>query len=362
MAEVFPKSAPTGSALSQMRDLVSWTFFRDTFRQSVRAFCKNLRPSWRGFYLTAVDGDQYCIPRNDDTVSAGYKGQSCGINLETYGMKMYVALGCDVITGAPLALVPHENANELQCGIRVTREVYDAQKQKKRSKFNSNSHLFIYDRLYLCGELLELHAEFGTSFVVRCKRGGTFLEVISFWNSTETERICEINGHSIRLVRAIHNGEVYVYATNVRLDRLGSDSIAWLYLRRWEIETTNSYGAQILVLEKFHTHKSNGILQEIFASLWSLLLAKCACGNFKAQSEEFAQKIYHRANLKRLRNVVMKNIRQIFSRITMKLLQTIEDMIKSTTRTRERLSRKAPRMRRYKRLKKYATAKPVAKG
>lgn len=361
MAEVFANETPTGSALTQMRELVSWKFFRDAFLQSAKAFCRKFRPSWKGFYISAVDGDQYGLPRNSDTIASGYKGQSCGLNLETYGLKMYVALGCDVITGVPLALVPSSTANEMTCGIAVTREICKIQNGKVRPKSSNVDQLFLYDRLYLCTELLELHAELGTSFIARCKKGGTFLDVVSFWNSTDSEAICQIGKHKVRLVKAIHNEETFVYATNVMSKKLTSEEVDWLYFRRWEIETTNAHGAKTVVLETFHTRKANGILQEIFAGFWSLLVSKCVCGNFKEQSEEFGGKMYHRPNLKRVRNIVMKNIKQIFSRLTRKLCDEIIKIIESTTRKRERLSRSAPRMRKYKRLKKYETAKPVEK-
>ena len=361
MAEVFAEETPTGSALSQMRELISCTFFRDTFQQSAKAFCNKLRPAWKGFYISAVDGDQYGLPRNTDTVGAGYRGQSCGLNLETYGLKMYLALGCDVITGVPLAIVPSQTANELTCGINVTREIYNTQGIYGRDKSLASNQLFLYDRLYLCRDLLDTHRELGTSFIVRCKKGGTFLEVVSFWNSTDSETICEIGGHKVRLVKVTRNDEVFVYATNVMSEKLTSEEVDWLYFRRWEIETTNAHGAKTLVLEVFHTRKANGILQEIFAGFWSLLVSKCACGDFKKQKEEFGGKMYHRSNLKRVRNVVMRNIKQIFSRLTKKLCEAIIEIVESTTRKRERLSRSAPRMRRYKRLKKYETAKPVAK-
>lgn len=361
MADVFSGDAPTGSALTQMRELVSWKFFQNAFQQSVKAFCKKLRPTWKGFYISAVDGDQYVLPRNDSTLAAGYRGQSCGLNLETYGMKMYVALGNDVITGTPLALVPSETANELKCGINVTREIHRYQANNCRGKTDLAHQLYLYDRLYLCRELLELHDELGTSFVARCKKGGTFIEVVNFWNSDELERICEIDGHTIRLVKAVHNNEVLVYATNIMADKLSVEQVDWLYFRRWEIETTNAHGAKTLVIEKFHSHKANGILQEIFACFWSLLLSKCAAGNFKEMSEEFGGKIYHRANLKRVRKLLMENIRQVFSRLTKKLCEAIEALVDSTMRKRERLSRTAPRMRRYRHQKKYNSAKPALK-
>ena len=356
---VFGASAPTGSALSQMRDLVSCDFFKDTFMSSVSSFCGKIRPTWKSFYITAIDGDQFNLPRNENTLSLGYKGVPCGIDIESYGLKMYSTMACDAITGAPITIKTSELLDELHSGIASTREAFSIQMASKSNNIRPESNLFLYDRLYMCLDLLDTHKELGSRFVARCKASSTFSEIIEFCNSHEVDSVYEIRGHKLRLTKATHNEVEYIYATNIFSETLSREEISWLYFKRWEIETTNRYVTVILGLERFHSKNVNGIKQEIYASLWTLLIAKCAGKNIKNSAEDFAGRLYSRQNTKRIRQFIMDNVVDIFNTYKQKIILQLEILCAKTTRTAERLKRSYPRMRKYIGQKEYPTAGAV---
>ena len=356
---VFGASAPTGSALSQMRTLVSWEFFKDTFMSSVSSFCGKIRPTWKSFYITAVDGDQFNLPRNENTLSLGYKGVVCGIDVESFGLKMYSTMACDAITGAPITIKTSESLDELHSGIATTKEAFSLQMASGSKNIRPELNLFLYDRLYMCSDLLDTHQELGSRYVVRCKTSGTFSEIVDFCKSSEVDSVYEIRGHKVRLIKATHNGVEYIYATNIFLDILTLEEISWLYFKRWEIETTNRYVTVTLGLERFHSNKVNGIMQEIYASLWTLLMAKCAGKNIKNSAEGFAKRQYARQNTKRIRQFIMDNVVAIFNKYCREVFLQLELLCDKTTRTTERLKRSYPRMRKYIGQKEYPTAGSV---
>lgn len=356
---VFGASAPTGSALSQMRDLVSSEFFKDTFNSSVSHFCQKIRPTWNSFYITSIDGDQFNLPRNVNTLSLGYKGAPCGPNTESFGLKMYSTMACDAITGAPITIKIGKENDELHSGIAITKEAFCIQMTSKKNNIRPELNLFLYDRLYMCTDLLETHKELGSSFIVRCKKSTTFSEIINFSKSSVVDSEYEIRGHKIRLVKANQNGVEYVYATNIFSEKLTADQISWLYFRRWEIETTNRNVTIILGLERFHSSKVNGILQEIYSSLWTLLIAKCAGENIKNSADGFYGRLYCRQNTKRVRQFIMDNVVDIFNNYKQKIIVKLELLCKETTRNVERLKRSYPRIRKYIGQKDYPTAGEV---
>ena len=359
MESVFGENAPTGSAFSQMRDRVSWAFFERTFSDSVIKFCNNVRTHFKGYYLNAVDGDQYLIERNKFTIAEGYKGHKCGKNLESYGLKMYVAIGIDMISGCPLAITMATMPNELKLGLETTKKIYELHTQKNYAIVSTQKHIFTYDRLYFCTEFIELHASLSTYFVVRCKLNGTFSEVKKFIESGKDEDIIFIKSIKIKLIKAQYNDTTFYYATNIFDDNLNNEDISWLYLRRWEVETTNSNIVNITNIEKFHSKKPNSMKQEIFASLWALLITKTNSTHIKQSTEDFRKQSYRRQNSKRVYTVLLQNLTDSFFHNSSSIFDKLCKIAAATTRKILRLSRKYARTRKYRRHKKYPYEKAV---
>lgn len=345
-----------------MRNKVSWEYFEFVFNQSSSAFCQKLRSTYKGYYLTAIDGDQYTIERNLHTTNEGYKGQKCGKNKETFGLKMFLTIAVDMISGSPLAITASENSDELTSGLQTTTKVLNRHNHEKEGivvKKSLEKHIFTYDRLYFCGKLIELHKQNQTNFIVRCKRNGTFSEVSNFVNSGKSEELVEINGMKIRILKAIHEETAFYYATNILDENISIEQISWIYLRRWESETTNCHGVKTIGIEKFHTNKINGMKQEIFASFWTLLISKSNKINMKQTKEDFDKKMYRRQNTKRVYNKILDNLVTLFGDRKNYILNKIESLAQKTTRIIKRISRRYERMRKYQRQKKYPQQKAL---
>ena len=351
--KVFLTKPPSGSAFSQARDRVSWRYFEWVFEHTATHFCEKNRPLFKGYYLTAIDGDQYLIERNKHTLNAGYSGQKCGKNHESYGLKMYLAFGIDMISGAPLGISISTNPNELALGLESTKKIHKLQSLFNKSGLDTIKHIFTYDRLYFCRDLIDLHKFQRTGFVVRCKKNGTFSEIKDFIESGKKEVTTEINSIKIKLIKAMHKNTTYYYATNIFDEEMTNDDISWIYLRRWEIETTNSHGVNIAKIEHFHSIKPNGIIQEIFASFWAILITKTNRVHLQQTKEDFRQQTYRRQNSKRVYNELLNNLTDLFSDKSNKILDQICELAKLTTRKITRLGRVFERIRSYRRNKKY---------
>jgi hypothetical protein len=246
---VFGDAAPTESAFSQMREKVSYSYFESVFNRTAANFFENLRPAYKGYYLTSVDGDQYLVARSQDALSHGFKGQKCGKNLETVGLKMYLTLATCMISGAPLAITTSEKPNELVSGIETTRKVAMNHELILPNKIDPKKQIFCYDRLYFGRDLIDLHRNLCTYFVARCKIGGTFSEVKEFVKSNQAFSDIELFGMKIRLIKARHKDTDFYYATNNFDKDIDNESVSWIYLRRWQSETTNCHAAKTLGIE-----------------------------------------------------------------------------------------------------------------
>jgi hypothetical protein len=356
---VFGDSAPSASAFSQMRKKVSFKYFESVFNRTAATFCENLRPTHKGYYLTSVDGDQYLIERTQDALSLGFKGQKCGSSVETFGLKIYLTLATCMISGAPLAITTSTNQNELVSGIETTEKVATNHGLILRNKTEPEKQIFCYDRLYFGRALIDLHRNLGTYFVARCKTGGTFSEVKEFVKSNQELAVIELFGMKIRLIKARHKDSDFYYATNNFDKNIDNEAISWIYLRRWQSETTNSHAAKILGIERFHTRKINGILQEIYSSFWALLISKSNKVNVKQTREDFDKKSYRRQNCKEVLGTLTKNTKLLIEGIEDEIFNRIELTAKNTTRLVNRLSRSYPRIRKYQRQKKYPQQKPI---
>jgi Transposase DDE domain len=359
LKSVFGDSAPTESAFSQMRSKVSWSFFESVFTQSAKDFCQTLRPTYKGYFLTAVDGDQYLLERTKDALICGFKGQKCGNNRETYGLKMYLTLATCMISGAPIAITIGQNQHELKSGIESTMKCLRLFNVDAYDKVHSSRQIFTYDRLYLSSELIAVHTEQSTHFIARCKTGSTFSEIVEFVKSGLDCSIVEINGVKLKLIRATHKTSTYYYATNILDETIDNEAIGWMYLRRWESEVVNCHGVKILGIERFHSKKINGIFQEIYSAFWTLLVAKSNREHVKKTKEDFDKKFYRRQNTKRVCSVIFENVSLILNGMVADLCIKIEEISDKFTRKIQRLSRNCIRERKYMRQKKYPQRKAI---
>jgi hypothetical protein len=314
-----------------------------------------VRPSWKGFYITAIDGDQYNLQRSSDALEHDYRGYPLENNKESYGLKMYVLNAVDVVTGAPLMQLSSHKIEELSLGISATEKVFHLQNDSHSNRKQVKKQIFIYDRLYLCSDFLSIHQQLESNFIARCKKKSTFSEIVSFEESQDQFLQTTINGNEVFLLKHTYKDEEIILCTNIKPEIVTPEEVAWLYSRRWEVETTNCHATKTLAIEKFHSTKINGIKQEIYSCLWTLLCAISTQNNIKCRSEDFQKSSYRKQNTKAVRNYIMNILPSLLIKISKLKLNKLEVFSKKTNRTSERFSRSFPRMRKYNTQKTYLT-------
>ena len=136
-------SLPTKSALSQIRDRISFLFFQDRFYEQ-NELSKSKFKTWNGLRVYGIDGIQLTLPRTEDIVAAGYSGRKVSKYRESYMPKMFVTAAYDVISGVIKDVRENPTLNEIA----------DAHSMVK--SFEDNS-LSLYDRLYVSRELIHTH-------------------------------------------------------------------------------------------------------------------------------------------------------------------------------------------------------------
>jgi hypothetical protein len=335
---------PTKSAFCQYRNTVSFEFFKDQYSSLIKNYNIN-RPLYKGLKINAVDGDQYWLPRTDDIINNGYSGQTCGNNRITYYLKMYAITVVDCITGVPIQF---EYSNKLNENLLAN---------TKYIPNTTNDSISIYDRLYLSKYLISAHKLAKSYFVARGKTKSTFKEIVDFYDEAGSKNkdiiLCDTN---LRLIKKTIGNSVHVFVTNIPQDILSDEEIINIYTHRWEIEIHNKSMTDTQKLEQFHSTYLNGILQEIYTSLWINAFTKIIIAAKINLEETFMTKIYFKSNFKLLYTYLCTKLIDIFSKPTKAISLFIEELVLKYKVKRKRFKSitervtKQPAKNRYKRV------------
>jgi hypothetical protein len=267
------KTPPTKSALSQFRQSINFSFFEDQFSSIVVGWHQD-RPKWKGLYFTAVDGDNVCLPCSDEVLEAGYYPVA------------YYSCATDVITGTPLAATFSNKNDEIGAASDLMMKCVDIE-----------STVFVYDRLYLSKELLDLHSDNQSGhFIARCKLGGTFTEVSEFAESGLDKDLAIIEGQEVRLIRFRHenSSDDMIFASNLPR-KFTSDDIGRLYSYRWGSETGNRDKTSTMQMEQFHSKSVNEILQEFYSVPTIQALSRIICARETKPEKDFMKMYNHQS-------------------------------------------------------------------
>ena len=325
-------AAPTKSSLSEYRDKVSYEFFEDLFKDKIADF-KNQRLTWRGMHVYACDGDQYEIPLSDDILEHGFRGYPCKDHTETHFPRMYIVHAYDVLS-------------------RVTKDFRHSHQNKEvrlafdmAANFEENS-VTLYDRLFFSKEMISTHSAGGHFFVAKCKEGGTFKEVIEFWESAKRNDSFYFDGQKIHLVKVVNprTHEASVYATNLERSCFRNVELDELYALRWQAETAFRDLSCTMKIEQWHSKKLNGVLQELYASLWlyNHVRILMALHNPKKRHKEVPMK-YCLANFKLIFHYFIDEIRQFVCKKWRKIKKCLLELVRRGAEKREHRKRTNPR-------------------
>jgi hypothetical protein len=321
---------PSKSAFCQFRQTVSYEFFRDQYTDLIKQNEHN-RPKYKGFKISAVDGDQYYLPRTDDLESNEYKGHSCENSRETYYLKMYVSLVVDCITGVPVNFFYSNSLNENEIA------------EKQYIPSTKKDEISIYDRLYLSEELINAHYSANSYFIARTKIKSTFKCIDEFCNGELNSVDVTINRHNVRLIKVNYNDSIYTFCTNIPKEIMSDEEISTLYRYRWEVETCNKSLTHIMKIEQFHTGFLNGILQEIYTSLWLNAFIKIIISSQTNMEKDFYNKIYKRSNFKLLFVKMVSIFWKFLFGNKDEFIINITKLVLNYRETRKRYSRSYPR-------------------
>lgn len=112
------------------------------------------RKTFRGHYIYAVDGSDLDLPASKSVLDENYRGSLWSKKYETHYPKMYVVHALDVL-------------NQLVVGFGYSaRNTERAIARDMVQNFERKS-ITIYDRLYACQPVFELHQKIGNYFLVR---------------------------------------------------------------------------------------------------------------------------------------------------------------------------------------------------
>jgi hypothetical protein len=322
---------PVKSSLSKIRAKVSHTFFSDRFEELNKTILPNRR-TFRGLHVYAIDGQESSIPLSDEILEAGFRGRSRVDKKETYYPRIYMSQIFDVV-------------NEVIVGVTHSccrNENRDALILFHKAEKNS---VIIYDRAYACSALLDAHCNKGSYFVIRCRSGGTFKEIIQFYKSSKMETTWNYKGLKIRLFKVKNpKGKGFlVLATNLP-GSWGNREIGQLYFRRWGIETSFRDAAQ-QAMGHWHSKSVNGLIQELFVRLWLLNYARLQLMmESKTNPQDWLKPKYTKANLKLLVELMIEGVPLVLRRRFKMIIDRIDDLIRRTLQTRTHFKRKYQRV------------------
>lgn len=297
------------------------------------------RPKYRGLHISAIDGDRLTLPLSEEILDEGYRGTPCPGDAETYYPVLYYSCMVDVITGTPVGFLGSVDNDEITAAYCLV--------QKNMHK----NSLGIFDRFYLCNNFLSLYAdkehEHGF-FIVRCKTGSTFKEVIDFAASKKDEITTEISGVRLRLIRYKPKDEKedIILATNLPKS-FKSYEIAQLYSCRWEAETGNRDRTSSIKIEQFRSKSTNGIFQEIYASLIIQALARIVTSLETKPELSFMMQAYSKSNLKAVMSKMIDCLGRIVILKSHKVIEGIVKFIKKTVEKRKRFTRNYDRKTKF---------------
>lgn len=327
--------APFKSALTKIRNRISFLFFKEQFDSLLIAF-EPLRKTWRGLRIYATDGDQLALPASEDVLGAGYRGYPCKDQMETHFPRMYVVQCHDILSGVTRDFrYSHEN-QEVQLALEIA------------TQLEPNS-VTLYDRLFFCRDLGVAHDSSNSYFFARCRSGETVLaEIRDFEQSNSRKRQVVINGVEITLLKIKNptTNDESIFATNLPKKFLSSSRIKELYTLRWGVETANRDFTATLAIETWHSNSINGVLQEIYAGLWALNQAKIQISNAIPKKGVLSpeHREYVATNFKSLIEFLNEDLLSYAARPTKKLMSKLAMLIRRTSEKRHRLRRTAPRV------------------
>ncbi len=316
------ESTPVKSSFCKFRKKVSYKFFAAALNELFKSF---LRPTFRGMHIYALDGKKAYVPRSPSSEKAGFQGKVLSDYRESYHLVMYLTHAYDILSGTTKQLIASP----------INSELTDA---NKMVPFFEKNSITLYDRLFLCHELLQTHQKAENYFIMRCKQRSTLKEVVAFAESKEFKSNFEYNGMTLNLVKIKTKNGVSIYITNLDTKKFSSKDIAILYRWRWDVETSFKEFTESLNLEQWHSGDYNNILQELYARLWLFNATKIMCFNRGDIRHDPTSNVYQKINFKLCVEWIVRKFDDVMSG-RRGVFKELKNLMRISTEKRKRYSR-----------------------
>lgn len=320
---------PAKSALSKMRARVSYRFFRDQYRNLLSNLERGLSVRIEGYRLFAIDGLELHLPRTKQLLDAGFSGRAFSHYRDSYTPRMYCTHAYDVL---------NERTLDFKTSTRPS-ELTDA--EEMISNFETHS-ITLYDRLYPSERIMRAHETAKNYYVIRGKRGLGVIDRFLLSPKRRARAMHKGVPHYLIKWKNAKTGKWLCFMTNLPKSWANEKMIGTLYRKRWEVETSFREITETMKVEQWHSKNLNGILQELYLTLWLLNFTKSKIQTIKKCDFNLETDVYTRPNFKLLCHWISRNFRAVLRKIRW-IQEVFEKLLKKSTALRIRYSRSYPR-------------------
>lgn len=246
-------------AFSKGRKRIKPEAILELFQVVVREFYHRVTPNdWHGYHLFGIDGTKLNLPCTKE-LSELYGTQ------ESQGTPQVQALVSCI----------YDLLNEIIVDFRFSpcRSSERKDAADMIAAFDTalvDNPVFIMDRGYPSGELIQAIEEAGYKYVMRCPKG--FLRGVSLSadDCVFAHKFTKLkNSFTIRVVKIpLLDGETEYLITNLLEKEITPDDFKWLYHQRWKIETAYDTIKNKLEVENFSGYLPDTILQDYYATMF----------------------------------------------------------------------------------------------
>lgn len=307
------------SALSRSRSKVSWLAFESIFQSARDLALESMGDTnhflWKEKSIYAMDGSKFTLPASSE-LRAEFDPNS---GLHVLGKGHY-----------PQALVM--TITDVLRQLPIARKITPCDRSERHEAMDlielvPENGVILGDRGFPGHEFFSFLMEsYKGHFVIRCPVKSSFKEIERMKKSDCTLTIKGLVLRAIRLVSP--DGTESVLFTNLMdKKKYSAASIRNLYYKRWQIETHYRDEKCSMDLEHFHSKSSNGIKQELFASLIMMTMARILMHSQTTDIERAPQFKYAICALAKEAYLLVANKPKVAARLFKDLVEDIRRVI-----------------------------------
>ena len=289
---------------------------------------------FRGKRIYAMDGFEMALPRSEDILAHDYQGRWVSEHRQQYYPTMFTVFCYDVLseTVQDIRYSPAQGEHDLAEPMVASLEP---------------DSVCIYDRLYPSKRMILAHKRAKNFFIFRLSTR-SFKESQNLLNLKIKRRKAVIEGVPLYFfkVKNPRTNQWDLFATNLPRYWVDEYTIRSLYNLRWECETAFLDLVSSFKVEQWHSKFLNGILQELFATLWLYNYSKSQILISGQVNKNPLNWEYCKPNFKFILDWIIRKLGRIFKRL-LDPNKPIQKLIIKSTEKRIRHKNQKPRQTKY---------------